>query len=65
MSGIDCYRMTESPAERELRRRIRREAIMEWIGGGVAGRTGRCLLRAVGDFHAAAVERDQRPGGGG
>lgn len=32
MSEIDWYRMTERPEERELRRKIRRAAIMEWIG---------------------------------
>lgn len=32
MNEIDWYRMTERPEERELRRRIRRAAIMEWIG---------------------------------
>lgn len=33
MSEIDWYKMTERPEERELHRKIRREAIMEWIGG--------------------------------
>ena len=28
----DWYKMTERPEERELRRKIRRAAIMEWIG---------------------------------
>ena len=32
MSEIDWYKMTERPEERELHRKIRREAIMEWIG---------------------------------
>ena len=32
MNEIDWYRMTERPEERELRRKIRRAAIMEWIG---------------------------------
>ena len=32
MSEIDWYKMTERPKERELRRRLRREAILKWIG---------------------------------
>lgn len=32
MSEIDWYKMTERPDERELRRKIRRVAIVEWIG---------------------------------
>lgn len=32
MSEIDWYKMIERPEERELRRKIRRAAIMEWIG---------------------------------
>lgn len=32
MNVIDWYKMTERPEERELRRKIRRAAIMEWIG---------------------------------
>ena len=32
MNEIDWYKMTERPEERELRRKIRRAAIMEWIG---------------------------------
>lgn len=32
MNEIDWYRETERPEERELRRKIRRAAIMEWIG---------------------------------
>ena len=32
MSEIDWYKMTERPEERELRRRLRRMAILQWIG---------------------------------
>ena len=33
MSEIDWYKMTERPEERELRRKLRRQAILEVIGG--------------------------------
>lgn len=32
MSEIDWYKMTERPDEHELRRKIRRATIAEWIG---------------------------------
>lgn len=32
MNLEDWYKMTERPEERELRRKIRRAAIAEWIG---------------------------------
>ena len=33
MNDIDWYKMTERPEERALRRKLRREAIWEVIGG--------------------------------
>ena len=32
MDEIDWYKMTERPEERELRRKLRRAAILQWIG---------------------------------
>ena len=32
MDEIDWHKMTERPEERELRRKIRRVAILKWIG---------------------------------
>ena len=32
MNLEDWYKMTERPEERELRRRLRRMAILQWIG---------------------------------
>ena len=33
MSEIDWFKMAERPEERALRRKLRRRAIFEWIGG--------------------------------
>ena len=33
MNEIDWFKMTERPEERALRRKLRRRAIFEWIGG--------------------------------
>lgn len=33
MNEIDWFKMTERPEERALRRKLRRRALFEWIGG--------------------------------
>ena len=37
MNLEDWYKMTERPEERELRRKLRRREIMEFIGGMLTG----------------------------